>query len=220
MDSQVWDKPVDWPIDHPDYVFLARAFHQIGRAKLGADWDYESPDPPDPSDELSFEEWEKLDDAAEARTQKMYADVQGIILEQCRLGVLEMAARPLSGGKCVPLTRDDWNSENCGQRFKRCQISERDLFASDDWFLDHWLFVDRGTLQRYIATFTKSGKRPGLQAATVQAILQLWPRGVPAGLKIKERDQQLRKYMADIGASPPSASVIRRAFAELRRVRS
>ena len=39
FDTDFWDHPEDWPHDLPGYVFLARAFNELGRATHGERWD-------------------------------------------------------------------------------------------------------------------------------------------------------------------------------------
>ena len=45
MANQFWRMPSEWPHDPPGYVFLARAFGEIGKAKFGDKWS-EKENPP------------------------------------------------------------------------------------------------------------------------------------------------------------------------------
>jgi hypothetical protein len=66
---QFWDNQREWPNDPPNYVFLARACHEVGRAIFGADWieqhsslddREEQMEPPDDCDEETWATYERI----------------------------------------------------------------------------------------------------------------------------------------------------------------
>jgi hypothetical protein len=169
FDVYFWRNPETWPHDPPGYVFLARAFDDIGRAKYGARW-VESPtepeepeDPPDDADdtawqqnELAYEQYERARDQANADFLRMRAEVARIIAHQCEVGNLITAVRPKSGGDMVELEPHSWNTENFGSRFSRCDMSLNDPFSNSRLHRSHWIYLTRDSLDKYL------GKKPAV----------------------------------------------------------
>ena len=48
FDPQLWRHPEGWPHDPLNYVFLARAFQEIGRARYGDEWTDRCIEPEEP----------------------------------------------------------------------------------------------------------------------------------------------------------------------------
>jgi hypothetical protein len=162
MDRNFWGHPRGWPIDPPGYVFLARAFDEIGRARFGSDWDRKPPlDPDDNSgddddspDGLAAwseaqEAWEKADAEAEAKSAEMRMVVGREIAEQCLRSHLHAAVRPKRGGAMTKVPTDMWSTENLDKRFHRCQMSLNNPFSASGF--GDWIYLKRQSLGEYLA---------------------------------------------------------------------
>ena len=159
IDRNLWLNPNGWPVDSAGYVFLARAFDEIGRARFGAEWDRKPPPHPDENDDddasveadaawlKANELWEKASEEAEAKSAEMRAAVRREIAEQCLRGHLHAAVRPKRGGEMTKVPEDCWNTENLDRRFDRCQMSLIDPF-SDAGF--DWIYLTRASLDEYL----------------------------------------------------------------------
>ena len=69
-DHNHWDHPERWPRDTPDYVFLARAFQEIGRARYGNQWTdsyIEPEEPPEDCDDVADEQYDRDCEQAEVK---------------------------------------------------------------------------------------------------------------------------------------------------------
>jgi hypothetical protein len=98
FDPSFWEYPADWPHDSPGYVFLARAFDEIGRAAHAERWIYAEPaepeEPPDDCDDAEWDAYERADERHEKAREQAKADFQNMreclarmIAEQCELGI-------------------------------------------------------------------------------------------------------------------------------------
>jgi hypothetical protein len=164
FDPSFWEYPADWPRDPPGYVFLARAFDEIGRAAHGERWNYVKPaepeDPPDDCDDDVWAAYERADEQYERAREQAKADFQStresvarMIAEQCELGNLVTAARPKRGGEVTELGQHHWNIEDLRIRFLRCEISLDHPFAEHRLSQnDCWIYVKRGDLDSFLMT--------------------------------------------------------------------
>src|SRR4051812_44952313 len=143
-----WDDPSSWPIDTPDYVFLARAFNDIGRAKFGSGWDRELPPDPDDNDDddddsakgtaawlKAYELWEKACEEVHAKSAEMRRAVRREIGDLCLSERLRTAVRPERGGALTEVPKGHWNTEpeNLDGRFIRCQMSVTHPFTANNF---------------------------------------------------------------------------------------
>jgi len=160
MANEFWRTPDEWPNDPPGYVFLARGFHEIGRALFGDEWPREeSPTKTkltlaqliEESRELTDDELSKddEDEAADAH-HRMWVAVKDEIVKQCVEGRLISGVRPIEGGKISNLKPEMWNAENLERRFGRCQMSTKDPFATGPTPANHWIFLQRESLDKYL----------------------------------------------------------------------
>jgi hypothetical protein len=126
FDPQLWGHPERWPHDPLNYVFLARAFREIGRARYGDEWTdrhIEPEEPPDDCDEAGDEQYDRDCEDAEVKFQNMHVSIARTIAEQSELGNLVTALRHTTGGRMNALDPNFWNTEYFGPRFFRCQMS-------------------------------------------------------------------------------------------------
>jgi hypothetical protein len=167
MTNRFWRTPGDWPLDPPRYVFLARAFDEIGRALFGDKWSREVTPPKtkladsqmseksqeladnDDLESILLDENEK--DNADDEHHRMWVAVKDEILKQCLAGHLVGAVRPTEGGETTDLQAKMWNAEKLGHRFDRCQMSLRHPFATSPKLDPHWIFLSRESLRKYLA---------------------------------------------------------------------
>jgi hypothetical protein len=125
-DHQLWNHPEGWPHDPPNYVFLARAFQEIGRARYGDQWTdtyIEPEEPPEHCDDAADEQYDRDCEKAEVDFDNMHSSIARSIAEQSELGILATALRHTAGGQMNALEPYVWNTENVGTRFFRCQMS-------------------------------------------------------------------------------------------------
>jgi hypothetical protein len=177
-----WYLRDDWPNDHPGYVFLARAFDEIGTALHGDRWglaeELKVPEePPDDCEddavwdqfEEAEEQYDRACEQAELEFQKTRENAAREIARQCETGNLVSALRPLSGGALVDLGKHFWNTEIFLHRFVNCQMSLNDPFAVDYYFGDtSWIYLTRESLDRYLMgkTTISEGGPPVLQQSS------------------------------------------------------
>jgi hypothetical protein len=155
-DHNLWDHRERWPRDTPDYVFLARAFQEIGRAGYGNQWTdsyIEPEEPPEGCDDAADEQYDQDCEQAELKFENMHASIACSIAEQSELGNLRTALRHKAGGQMNALEPHFWNAENVGTRFFRCQMSISQPFqdpARVRFEPLYWIYVTRESLDRYI----------------------------------------------------------------------
>jgi hypothetical protein len=177
-DHQLWNHPERWPHDPPNYVFLARAFRQIGRARYGVQWtdSYVEPEePPEDCDDAADEQYDRDCEIAKEKFENMHTSIARIIADQSELGNLATALRHAAGGQMIALEPYVWNSENVGTRFFRCEMSLSQPFkdpARVRFEPLHWIYVTRESLDRYFG----GGSVAGL-AANPQEMGQSKPTG-------------------------------------------
>jgi hypothetical protein len=155
-DHNLWGYPERWPHDPPNYVFLARAFREIGRARYGDQWTdsyIEPEEPPEDCDDAADEQYDRDCEQAKVKFENMHASIARTIAEQSELGNLRTALRHKAGGQMNALEPCVWNTENVGTRFFRCQMSLSQPFqdAARVRFEPHyWIYVTRESFDRYI----------------------------------------------------------------------
>jgi hypothetical protein len=215
-DHQVWDHPENWPHDPLDYVFLARAFQGIGRARYGDQWSnsYVEPpgEPPEDCDDSADEQYELVCEEAEAKFESMRASIAHTIAEQSRLGMLMTALRPIAGGQMNTLEPYFWNTENFAPRFFRCQMSLSRPFgdpARVRFEPLYWIFVTRESLDGKIGRASATGLTPN-SAETGQSKRKDHPRrrreptwGVADMPLVKEMH---RRIVSGLARSPHDAA--------------
>jgi len=171
FDPSFWEYPADWPRDPPEYVFLARAFDEIGRAVHGERWIQcvkEPDEPEEPPYDCSDDEWEEYErvcDQADAEFRDLQAKIADMrvsiartIAERCELGNLATAARPKHGGEMTELGQHHWNIDDLRRRFFRCEMSLHHPFANHRVSRnDCWIYVTRASLNQYLAGQTSGG---------------------------------------------------------------
>ena len=178
FDPQLWRHPEKWPHDPPNYVFLARAFGEIGRARYGDEWTdryIEPEEPPDDCDEAADEQYDRDCEEAELKFENMHASIARAIVEQSELGNLVTALRHRVGGQMNALDPDFWNTEYFGPRFFRCQMSLDQPFedpARVSVGSCYWIYVTRASLDRYIR-----GGSPAVPAVNPPEMGQSKPKG-------------------------------------------
>ena len=155
-DHQLWNHPERWPHDPPNYVFLARAFREIGRARYGDQWtdSYIEPEEPlEDCDDAADEQYDRDCEKAKLKFENTHASIARTIAEQSELGNLGTALRHKAGGQMNALEPYVWNTENIGTRFFRCQMSLSQPFqdpARVHFEPLYWIYVTRESLDRYI----------------------------------------------------------------------
>jgi hypothetical protein len=178
FDPQLWRHPERWPHDPPNYVFLARAFQEIGRASYGYQWSdryIEPEEPPDDCDEAADEQYDRDCEEAELKFENMHSSIARTIAEQSELGNLVTALRHRAGGRMNALDPDVWNTEYFGPRFFRCQMSLDQPFedpARVSVRSCYWIYVARASLDRYIG-----GSNPAAPAVNPLEMGQPKPKG-------------------------------------------
>jgi hypothetical protein len=180
-----WADPGRWPADPSGYIFLARAFHEIGRARFGNDWTGHEPyaasipDPvllallKKPNSARTAEENERLIrlrasyaatrqrnlKESEARARVIEKD----IIKRCESGELLAAVRPTRGGAMTSVPAHYWNGADPAPRFYGCQMSMTDPFgravAGDGY---SYIFVQHASLEKLLLSQPFSAKPQGL----------------------------------------------------------
>ncbi len=184
FDRSFWNSPEKWPHDPPGFVFLARAFDEIGRAIHGDQWNEpECPEEPEnDEDENAWEAYERAEEAFERlkfELAERKVGVARIIAKQCEKEKVVTAARRPQG-EMVPLQWHRWNVDDLRTRFFRCEMCLEGEPCS--------LFVTRDSLDQFIAQpYAVSSPRkaqhlsPYLKVMlSVSAALEITPENQPA----------------------------------------
>lgn len=223
FDDQFWRDSKNWPHDRHEYAFLARAFHAIGRAVFADSWvesrdDNEPDEPEEPDDncdaetedryELAYENWERACAQAEIDFENMWDSIARKIAEACEAGTLVSAIRAKEGGKMIQLDADDWNTENFAVRFRRCDISLTNPFATSRSDRSHWIYVNRDSLDSFleqmpaidlVAQPSEGLHQAGSNLSTGSA---LRPREDQAQARPQESEARIRAELKTIYADP------------------
>lgn len=146
--SRFWGNPRPWPRDPAGYVFLARAVHEIGRAKFGDEWVGDEPAIPQP-DLKKYSTQAQYQELISKRERA--AEVKAAIERACEAGALRTAVRAVAGGSMTSLERDVWNGERFVARWAECKIDIYDPFGGRTSGHRHlWIFVVRPDLDRLL----------------------------------------------------------------------
>jgi hypothetical protein len=146
--------------------------------------------------------------------------VQDEISAACEAGILVTAVRG-HDGKMQECPRQWWNTEQLESRFSRCKLNPRDPF--DDHSLaarsdDHlWIFVTGASLHQFTA---RLGSLPASSDQTVvilEAKANLWPKGIPPGLRVKEQEAMIAAWLKEHGRHVPTEEALKKAFQRARR---
>jgi hypothetical protein len=158
FDPDVWADSKSWPYEPPGYVFLARAFQEIGRAKFGGEWvdaEEDIVDPEDPTQD-DIDVWDRFDsfcDQLEAEFFETHASVALLIIRACQEGALDSALRPEKGGQASKLETHFWHGESLLYRFSACQMSRHEPFSISYPSNDaSWIYLTRDSVDRYLKT--------------------------------------------------------------------
>jgi hypothetical protein len=221
-DHRLWDHPERWPHDPPNYVFLARAFQEIGRAKYGEQWTdsyIEPEEPPEECDDAAEEQYELDCENRQVKFEEMRASTARTIAEQSESGNLVTAVRHAAGGEMHQLKPCVWNTENFGTRFFRCQMSFDNPFSEHYPNSEtHWIYVQQKSLRHVsvnIEDSTNHLQRPVRNhklRAIEKVIVDLY--GFPPQRE-HDANQCYKEIRKEFGKTV-SDSTIRRAFQRLR----
>ena len=238
FDASFWRDPKNWPHDPQDYVFLARAFHEIGHVVFPDAWvelrdDNESDEPEEPDEpdddcdadtyekyKLDYDEWERACTQAKIDFENMWSRVSRIIGEACEVGTLVSAVRPKEGGEMINLDAHYWNTEDFAVRFFCCDLSHTTPFSKSQFHRSHWIYVTRDSLDKYLAKKMPAigvvaqldGKEDLHQAGSGKASR---PQESPARIR-----EELRKIYADpVNDRPNMNKAWRRLHAKLPNAR-
>jgi hypothetical protein len=138
--TSFWADRPNWAVDSEDYVFLARAFEEVGKAMFGRAWT---------GDECSSTSDRKLKPLHLARL----AAVQDAIATAGRSGELKFGHRPREGGDVKEAPASWWATEaqHYRRRFYACQINADDPFGHGDASNRYsWIYVTRQSLDKFL----------------------------------------------------------------------
>jgi hypothetical protein len=209
MQYEFLDRPNLWPMDARAYVFLGRAFDQIGQAQFGAKWTDAGPDQPSDESDQAELTWAKLCDEAERAQEFMRNSVRNFLWEHARSGSLLTALRRKAGGSLTNQSDSFWNYERAIERFERCETSRLDPSGCGA----QYIFVCETSLTNLLSVIDGGPQRspPAKIAAVRTAISEIWPRGVPQGLSLKSQFAQINVYLRKMGGQEVSYSTFDRA---------
>ena len=187
-DTRFWSDPDKWPRDQPGYVFLARAFDEVGRAMFGQHWT---------GKECSTYPMPNIDPGLVARLMV----VQEEIAKRCQSGELVLAIRPVLGGEMREAPASWWKTERVHyrNRFYGCQINPKDPFGGGLGSAIYcWLYVTRESLNKFLAN------KPFVPKPTFPSHLSPYLRvmiDVTRRLDITPGHQSLKREVTDAIAS-------------------
>jgi len=186
FDRSFWSSPEKWPHDPPGFVFLARAFDEIGRAIHGDQWnEAEYPkEPENDDDENAWEAYERAEEAFERLKSERKVGIARTLAKQCEEEKIVAAARR-PRGQMVTLQWYRWNVDDLRTRFFRCEICLEGERCS--------LFVTRDSLEQFIATQPYAVSSP-LNAKHLSPYLKVM-LSVSAAMKISPENQPAKKLV-------------------------
>lgn len=126
MDSDFWGLPYKWPSDPHGYIFLARAFDQVGRTMFGPDWTGQ-----EAQEFTSTLERFKLYASINNRTGaapvvdslQRVGVVTDWLIKLCERGALKAFVRDETNGDMIEVPTQFWNVEKVYHRFVRGKMS-------------------------------------------------------------------------------------------------
>jgi hypothetical protein len=159
--THFWRTPSEWPNDPTGYVFLARAFNEIGPLMFGDKWPRQNDSSKtkltyaqllDAAQQLSDDELsapDEVDDQKAMDAHRMWVAVKDEIVKGCSEGRLVSAVRPKAGGKTEKLEQGMWHSERLDHRFCSCEMSLASPFRKSRLQETHWIYLGRESLGQY-----------------------------------------------------------------------
>jgi hypothetical protein len=140
LNNAFWSKPEHWPIDAEGYVFMARAFNQIGKAMFGDYW-------------LGHEHLATADWNSDPGLIARRAAVLQEIAKRLQEGGLVAGNRPKEGGPITDTPKTWWNTEldRMAMRFINCEINPKDPFGGPVISArNSWIFIKRNSLDELL----------------------------------------------------------------------
>ena len=149
MDNQFWTDEDSWPFVEPaGWVFLARAYKKIWKAKFGDSWTGEEPSVPtlEKLNKLASTTW-----ANDSKASDRHDEVILLIAKRAQAGELETGYRMKHGGEMTPCPPDWWSKpkETIRKRFECCEIYIPQMNILHDG--DAHLFVSEQSLKIALA---------------------------------------------------------------------
>jgi hypothetical protein len=137
------------------------------------------------------------------------------ILTACEAGVLTTAVRERDGDMRES-PRKWWNGAGLETRLKRCKLNPDDPFGAsrmmpkEDVYL--WIFVTAGSLNLLLSRLGDVSAPSDQTVAILEAISNLWPKEIPAGIRAKERREKIAAWLKDKGRHVPPDDALDRAI--------
>ena len=208
MDWLFWGQRDAWPSDSSEYVFLGRAFEELGRARFRSGWTgtegMQAARPhargqagdkqllrkfsvgSSPTAAAALLKRHRSIEIDEPAARRRALLTRGDIARHCETGTLVSAWRAQEGGPFVPIPRAAWSTEKLLPRFKHCMMHPDrpfgDGFAGDGY---GWIFVERTGFERLIA-----GCSPQKTAPPVELSIQASPADQSPGTDTTKRGKK------------------------------
>lgn len=142
------------------------------------------------------------------------------ILGLLRSGKLDAIGTWMESGQVVSISRFQWSraslllnlqcgdlvDEGDGRRPARCWAGIELKASAEEFHVEP--LIREGAPWNTIAPAPR--RKSATQASIEQAILALWPSGLPAALLIKERDTRIIQWIREHGLTVPSSKTISR----------
>jgi hypothetical protein len=135
-----WSNPKLWPFQPPDWIFLARAFDQIGSAMFGTYWTG--------SERVDSAGWDSDPGLIARRTAALQETAKRLQSKELIAGV-----RSPKGGEITEADPNWWNTEQdrIVSRLCWCQIDPKnpfgDALSGPNTF---WIFIRRNSLEKFL----------------------------------------------------------------------
>jgi hypothetical protein len=180
MDKQFWGSPSKWPRDTHDYVFLARAFDQIGRARFGEEWigseavtdhvwqpatrkmvmpsAFEKPYSSQPR-EMDVPVGPPAQATPESQGEVVNASIRrrmvvvDFIINQCSAGTLRSVVKDSKTSLIKRIPSHHWDVDNIWPRFSCCRMNPDQPGDNGIWGDKyHPIFIERDSLEKVLAS--------------------------------------------------------------------
>lgn len=157
---------------------------------------------------------------ADAKFMKGLADRYDLMMEPLRSGYL-VGSGHLADGSQVAINRGIWSSDNYFIDFIHSdvgKISEIEGFETYSRFTPVWSAVELMPASKVIGENDTAAKSPDVpkltraEMAIAEAVLALYPKGMPVGLKAKERENKIIDEIEKRGGSRYEPRTVRRYF--------